>query len=74
MYKIFSTLTFFFFAVNFVSASVIPEGKCAIITGASKSKKDVLKTLKKYSNYVDPIAVESNNGYFAFSLGIYEKS
>ena len=74
MNKIFSIFIFFFFAINSVSASVIPDGKCAIITGASKSKKDVLKALKKYSDYVDPIAVESNNGYFAFSLGIYEKS
>ena len=54
------------------SQTVIPDDKCAIITGATKDPKLALKAVEMFKEFA-PVVIESNNGYLAPSLGIYYK-
>ena len=51
--------------------SVIPAGNCAIITGASQDIQQILETLRPYQSFTRPLAIQSNNGFYAASAGIY---
>lgn len=57
------------------SKRLIPNAQCAVIVMASKDTQLVLDTLKKYQDIApSPSAIESNNGFFAASLGIFDRA
>jgi hypothetical protein len=54
---------------------LIPNEQCAVIVMASKDTQLVLDSLRNYQAIApSPLAIESNNGFFAASLGIFSRS
>jgi len=59
---------------NVVFSKAIPDGQCAIITGATKSEQRVLELILPYRENGNPLAIQSNNGFLASSFGIFNTS
>jgi hypothetical protein len=74
-HKILFILSSFIFLNGELKANIIPSDQCAIILMATKNKSEAFVELKKYENIaINPILVESNNGFFAASLGLIKKT
>lgn len=54
---------------------LIPDDQCAVIVMASKDTQQVLDALKTYQDIApSPVVIESNNGFFAAALGIFDRA
>ena len=77
-FKFFIYILIYFSALIFghqaVGQSVIPPNQCAIITGATKDPEFALDTIEKFKGIGDPLVIQSNNGFLATSIGIFDKS
>lgn len=61
-------------ASTILHANIIPENQCAIIVGSTADPADAGKLVSKYSSVAKKMAViKSNNGYYAASLGIFDR-